>query len=229
MSASGFRVVLRSLRYPREFRGHEGSLVCAQAHVSLPKFYLNTGRLCSAGSGCRARSPPSSLVCSHPTPHAASARLRSALGRALPHRANVGSVPRGVTATGPAVGPFAADGASEWVTGSPSPGSYDWTVRGLPGYRAVFFGRATVVHPAGPPSARPSASGSAAFRVAEPLSIRDEHFGAAFLRPTRSPDYASTAPSRGRLQVWLPACWLHFDWVGIAPTRRLIKVSVYIR
>ena len=55
----------------------------------------------------------------------------------------------------PAVGPFAADGASEWVTGSPSPGSYDWTVRGLPGYRAVFFGRATVVHPAGPPSARP--------------------------------------------------------------------------
>ena len=54
----------------------------------------------------------------------------------------------------PAVGPFAADGASEWVTGSPSPGSYDWTVRGLPGYRAVFFGRATVVHPAGPPSAR---------------------------------------------------------------------------
>jgi hypothetical protein len=54
----------------------------------------------------------------------------------------------------PAVGPFAADSASEWVSGSPSPGSYDWTVRGLPGYRAVFFGRATVLHPAGPPSAR---------------------------------------------------------------------------
>ena len=66
----------------------------------------------------------------------------------------LGSVPGGVTATGPAVGPLAADGASEWVTGSPSPGSSNWTVRGLPGYRAVFFGRATVVHPAGPPSAR---------------------------------------------------------------------------
>ncbi len=92
MSASGFRVVLRSLRYPQKFRGHEESLVCAQAHVSLPRFCLNTGRLCSAGSGCRARSPPSSLVCSHPTPHAASARLRSALGYALPGRANVGSV-----------------------------------------------------------------------------------------------------------------------------------------
>ncbi len=55
----------------------------------------------------------------------------------------------------PAVGPLAADGASERVTGSPSPGSSDWTVRGLPGYRAVLFGRAAVVHPVGPPSARP--------------------------------------------------------------------------
>ncbi len=54
----------------------------------------------------------------------------------------------------PAVGPLAADGASEWVTGSPLPGSSNWTLWGLPGYRAVFFGRATVVHPAGPPSAR---------------------------------------------------------------------------
>ncbi len=63
-----------------------------------------------------------------------------------------------------------------------------------------------------------SASGSAAFRVGEPLSIRNEGFEAAFLRPTRSPDYASTAPSRIQLQVWLPACWLHFGWVGLAPT-----------
>ncbi len=84
MSASGFRVVLRSLRYPQKFRGHEESWVCAQTHVSLLRFCLNTGRLCSAGSGCRARSPPSSLICGHPTPHAASARLRFALGRALP-------------------------------------------------------------------------------------------------------------------------------------------------
>ena len=140
MSASGFRVVLRSLRYPQKFRGHEESWVCAQAHISLPRFYPNTGRLCSAGSGCRARSPPSSLVCSHPTPHAASACLRSALGYALPvvQTLVLCTTTRVVR---PAVGPFAADGASEWVTGSPSPGSYDWTVRGLPGYRAVSFGR----------------------------------------------------------------------------------------
>ena len=74
-----------------------------------------------------------------------------------------------------------------------------------------------------------SASGSAAFRVGEPLSIRNEGFEAAFLRPTRSPDYASTAPSRIQLQVWLPVCWLHFDWVGLAPTGRLIRVLVYIQ
>ena len=128
-------------------------LVCAQAHVSLPRFCFNTGRLCSAGSRCRTRSPPSSLVCSHPTPHAASACLRSALGYALPV-AQALVLCATTLVVRPAVGPLAADGASEWVTGSPSPGSYDWTVRGLPGYRAVFFGRATVVHPAGPPSAR---------------------------------------------------------------------------
>jgi hypothetical protein len=73
-----------------------------------------------------------------------------------------------------------------------------------------------------------SASGSVAFRVGEPLSIRNEGFEAAFLRPTRSPDYASTAPSRIQLQVWLPACWLRFGWVGLAPTGRLFRVSVYI-
>ena len=73
-----------------------------------------------------------------------------------------------------------------------------------------------------------SASGSAAFRVGDPLSIRNEGFEAAFLRPTRSPDYASTAPSRVQLQVWLPACRLRFGWVGLAPTGRLLRVSVYI-
>ena len=98
--------------------------------------------------------------------------------------------------------------------------------RGLPGYRAVLFGRAAVDHPAGPPPARPIASGGADFRVSEPLSIQNDYFEAAFLRPTRSPGCASTAPSRARLQTWLPACWLRFGWVGIAPTGRLIRVSV---
>jgi hypothetical protein len=47
------------------------------------------------------------------------------------------------------------------------------TYRGLPGYRAILFGRAAVEHPAGPPSARPNASRGAAFQVFDPLSIRD--------------------------------------------------------
>ena len=127
---------------------------------------------------------------------AASARLRFALGRALPVEQALILCPVAFPATGPAIGPLAADGASEWVTGSPSPGSSNWTVRGLPGYRAILFGRAAVDHPAGLPSARQCAPGSAAFRVGDPLGIRDEGFGAAFLRPTRSPDYASTGPSR---------------------------------
>ena len=135
--------------------------------------------------------------------------------------ASVGSVPGGVTATGrpPDRSPPTARRSGSPV--SPSPGSSNRTFRGLPGYRAVLFGRAAVDHPAGPPSARPNASGSAAFRVAEPLSIRDEDFEAAFLRPTRSPDYASTASSRRRLQAWLPACRLRLGWVGLAPTGRL--------
>jgi hypothetical protein len=102
----------------------------------------------------------------------ASARLRSSLG--VPYQ----SSKRGFGACrrrrlGPAVGPLAADGASEWA---PLPGSTDWTYRGLPGYRAVLFGRAAVDHPAGLPSTRPFASRCAAFRVYEPLGIREYTF-----------------------------------------------------
>ena len=140
----------------------------------------------------------------------------------------LGSVPGGVTATGrPSVRlPPTARRSGSPVLRRPDPPT------GRSGVSQVTGPSSSAV----PQSSTPpvplrlafSASGSAAFRVAEPLSIRDEHFEAAFLRPTRSPDYASTAPLRAQLQVWLPACWLRFDWVGIAPTRRLIKVSVYI-
>ncbi len=34
--------------------------------------------------------------------------------------------------------------------------------------------------------------------------------------------------TRAASEVWLPACWLRFDWVGLAPTGRLIRVSAYI-
>ena len=33
---------------------------------------------------------------------------------------------------------------------------------------------------------------------------------------------------RFRPPHWLPACWLRFGWVGLAPTGRLLRVSVYI-
>jgi hypothetical protein len=41
---------------------------------------------------------------------------------------------------------------------------------------------------------------------------------------TRSPP----SDLRVWLQVWLPACWLRFDWGGLAPTGRLFRVLVYI-
>ncbi len=179
MSAFGFRVVLRSLRYPQKFRGHEESWVCAQAHISLPRFYRNTGRLCSAGSGCRARSPPSSLVCSHPTPHAASACLRSALGYALPV---VQTLVLCLMASPPRGRPSVRLQPTARRSGSPvlrRPVS----TTGRSGVSQVTGPSSSAV----PQSSTPpvplrlavSASGDAAFMVAKPLSIRDEHFEAA--------------------------------------------------
>jgi hypothetical protein len=129
-------------------------------------------------------------------------------------------VPGGFPATWPAVGPLAADGASERVTGSPSPGSSNRTVRGLPGYRAVLFGRAAVVHPAGPPSARPSASGSAAFRECDPLSIRNLLIsGLLSCGPPARLATLQPRPRGRRLQAWLPACWLRFGWGRVGHRR----------
>ncbi len=102
-----------------------------------------------------------------------------------------------VSIAGPAAGPLAADGASERVTGSPWPGSTYGTVRGLPGYRVVLFGRATVDHPARLPSTRLDRRRKCCFQGSRHLEHSGfAHFGAAFLRPTRSPDYASTVPLR---------------------------------
>jgi len=143
--------------------------------------------------------------------------------------ASVLSVPGSISATGPAAGPLAADGASERVTGSPSPGSTYGTVRGLPGYRVVLFGRAAVDHPARLPSTRLSAAGSVAFRDRDTLSTRDLRIsGLLSCGPPARLTTLQPCPHGRRLQVWLPACWLGFDWVGIAPTGRLIRVLVYI-
>jgi hypothetical protein len=65
------------------------------------------------------------------------------------------------------------------------------------------------------------ASGSAAFRDRDTLSTRD----------LRISGLLSCGPP-ARLTTLQPcphgACWLGFDWVGLAPTGRLIRVSVYI-
>ena len=142
---------------------------------------------------------------------------------------SVFSVPLHASIAGPAAGPLAADGASERVTGSPLPGSTYGTVRGLPGYRVVLFGRAAVDHPARLPSTCLSAAGSAAFRDRDTLSTRDLRIsGLLSCGPPARLTTLQPCPRGRRLQVWLPACWLGFDWVGIAPTGRLIRVLVYI-
>jgi hypothetical protein len=147
----------------------------------------------------------------------------------LTHWASALSVPGSISATGPAAGPLAADGASERVTGSPSPGSTYGTVRGLPGYRVVLFGRAAVDHPARPPPTRLIAAGSAAFRDRDTLSTRDLRIsGLLSCGPPARLTTLQPCPRGRRLQAWLPACWLGFDWVGIAPTGRLVRVLVYI-
>ncbi len=154
MSASGFRVVLRSLRYPQESRGHGDPL--SELKVMFPSQGSASTLAAFAPLGPGAEPVPhhhrsyAAIRLPMPLQHA------SGLPSAMPYQSRKRwfCAPRRFVVR-PAVGPLAADGASEWVTGSPSPGSVDWTVRGLPGYRAVFFGRATVVHPAGPPSARP--------------------------------------------------------------------------
>ena len=61
--------------------------------------------------------------------------------------ASVASAPGGVCRHVAGRRSLATDGASERVTGSPSPGSANWTVRGLPGYRAVLFARAACQPP----------------------------------------------------------------------------------
>ena len=206
-----------------------GILCLSKGHVSLLKFFLNTGRLRSAGSGCRNPFPTFFATMRPSDSPAASARLRFALGVALPVAQALVLCP--VVNFPPRDRPSDRLPPTARRRGSPVLRRPD-SPTGQSGVSQVTGPSSSAV----PQSTTPpvslrlaySASGNAAFRVGDPLSIRNEGFEAAFLRPTRSPDYASTAPSRIQLQVWLPACWLRFDWVGLAPTGRLIRVLVYI-
>src|SRR3989304_266980 len=109
--------------------------------------------LCSVGSGCRVRSPTSSLLCGHPTPlpHLRASSLPSvALYQSNKRQFCVPRRLRRETGRRTAccrrrVGEDLRVSVARYLA---------WTVKGLPGYRAVLFGRATVVHPTGPPSAR---------------------------------------------------------------------------
>ncbi len=117
--------------------------------------------------------------------------------------------------------PLAHLPAAHWrlITGPPcSPVGSPEERKGLTGYQAILFERAAVHDPAGPPLTHPTASGDAAFRLCETLSTGIIGFsGLHYLRLTRSPTYASTAPLPRRLQGWLPVCWLGFDRTGFAP------------
>jgi hypothetical protein len=76
-------------------------------------------------------------------------------------------------------------GASEdWYRASASP-DLPRDGKGLPGYWAVFFGRAAVRDPAGSSSAHEHASEAAAFRASKPLSTGT--FGISGLNPAAHP------------------------------------------
>jgi hypothetical protein len=209
------RISLRSLRYLQKSRGHGGSW-------SVPRSCFPPEVLSRHGPPLlrwvRVPSPfPTIIARMRPSDSpVASARLRFSLGRAYQSGQASFCAPLPSPGAWPAAGPLAADGASERISGSPSPGIYQLDVQGpprLPGHPLRPCRSRTPrrtpsqlalalqgVLPSGNPS--PWASGSIVL------------FGAAFLRPTRSPDYASTAPSREWLQAWLPACRLRFELGG---------------
>jgi hypothetical protein len=171
------------------------------------------------GPGAIARSPPSSLICGHPTPlpHRRASGLPSAapyqLGkrwfcarwpsrhgagrRTACRRRRVGEDHRFSVARSL---PTGRSGVSR-VTASSSSAVPRSTTPPVPLRLALT-----------PPEMLLSG-------VSNPCAPEHRDFGAAFPRPTRSPDYASTAPLREQLQAWLPACWLRFDWGRVGHRR----------
>src|SRR5664279_1659499 len=88
-----------------------GRVHVAERRCSPPEAHLNTGRLCSAGSGAN-RSPASTLVCSPPTPSLPSAAALVSLARGLPWRGRF-FFAEPLTWRRPAVRASTAHGASE--------------------------------------------------------------------------------------------------------------------
>jgi hypothetical protein len=94
------------------------------------------------------------------------------------------------------------------ITGSPQSRSVSRRGEGLPGYGAILFVRALVVHPAGyAPLLAHSRRGHCCLRSISGLSAsgKDIGFGAAVPRPARSHAYASQIPSLQSAQGLLPA------------------------
>jgi len=167
--ASGSRFALSAtFRSPGDMRAPSLCLRSCFPPEALP----NSGRLCSAGSRCQAGSPPSSLLRGHPTP--LSLRHASGLPSAVPyhllkrrfcarwHPCHEGRPPDRLLPTARWRGSpvlHCPDSQMD-VQGSPR----------LPGHPLrPRHGRP----PRRSPSARPCASGGAAFREVEPLSIQE--------------------------------------------------------
>ena len=107
------------------------------------------------------------------------------------------------------------------ITGSPQSRSVSRRGEGLPGYGAILFVRALVVHPAGyAPLLAHSRRSHCCLRSISALSASRKHigFGAAVPRPARSRAYASPLASLPPSQGWLPAGRAH-PWPGGFRTR----------
>jgi len=160
---------------------------------------------------------------------AASARLRSALGRALP----VGQALFLCTSMFPSRGrppvrlPPTARRRGSPVLRRPDPPTGRSGVSQVTGSSSSAVPQSTT--PPVSPRLASNASGSAAFRDRDTLSTRDLRIsGLHSCGPPARLATLQPCPHGKRLQAWLPACWLGFGWVGLAPTGRLIRVSVYI-
>jgi hypothetical protein len=181
------------------------------------------------GPGAILRSPPSSLVCGPPTPlplqHA------SGLPSVMPYP--LGKRPFLCSSMVPSRGrppvrllPTARRRGSP-VLRCPDPPTGRTGVSQVTGSSSSAVPQSTT--PPVPRRLASIASGSAAFRDRDTLSTRDLRIsGLLSCGPPARLTTLQPCPHGRRLQAWLPACWLGFDWVGIAPTGRLVRVLVYI-
>ena len=193
-------------------------------HVSLLKFALDTGRLCSAGSGAT-RSPTSSLLCSPPTPSSPSASAPVSLAFGLPRGGRLllcgAACFAAPAATRVPPRTRAASGGGHRVPVAPvslvdrrgSPRLLGRPLRACRGQAPRRVRRSLAL-----------AAGSAvAFRLVQPLGTRDPVIFSRLhtRRPTRSRAYASPSTVAGdRCKARYRPAGLGLGRAGFAPAGR---------